>query len=239
MAKVLLQIFLQIFFSIFFKLNIKYTVPLRMKKTVDLYQDRNFTGLFAQIRAWDAPFENIEKLVPKKGVIIDLGCGDGLLANFLALTGQKRNILGIELNQSRVSIAYKGLKNTSFVCGDVLQTNFPKANSILLIHLLHHLSSPEDQKILITRCRNQLRANGKGGGGGIGKKPILKYCLSWITDAIIFPILFEDRLFRRNFFYRNENEWRIILENSGFRVKKENAHNNKPFPHIIYECQKV
>jgi len=56
-----------------------------VNKIIGLYQDGGFTGIFAKIRFWDAPYIEMEKMIAKRGNIVDLGCGDGIFANFLTL----------------------------------------------------------------------------------------------------------------------------------------------------------
>lgn len=79
-SKKAFQKVLQIFFKIFFGIFGQPKMDKNLKKAVELYEDTGFGKLFMQIRSWDAPFEAIEKVVPRKGTIIDLGCGDGLMA---------------------------------------------------------------------------------------------------------------------------------------------------------------
>ena len=175
----------------------------------------------------------------KNGVIIDLGCGDGLITNFIAMMEPKRLIYGIEFNSTRIQEAKRGLKNAKFKQGNILKENFPSADMILLIHVLHHLSSYEEQSTLIKKCKDKLKKDGKLIIVEIDRRPILKFILTWIVDTIIFSILFEKKLFNFNIFYRSKDKWKSYLEYSGFKVKTISAHQNKPFSHLILYCKKI
>ena len=59
------------------------------------------------------PFTKIETFIPKKGFIVDLGCGHGLLTNLLGFTSDSREVLGLEINKNRIKYANIGIKRAS------------------------------------------------------------------------------------------------------------------------------
>src|SRR5260221_7765305 len=77
------------------------------KKIIDLYSTTAYTRNFVKFRFWFGPLHELNRLVPRKGVILDLGSGEGILANFLAVNSVKRKMIGIEINKSRVKEANK------------------------------------------------------------------------------------------------------------------------------------
>src|SRR3990172_9299706 len=97
-------------------------------KTISLYAKSGWKKWFAKIRFWDAPFEQVEKIIPKRGVIVDLGCGEGIFTNFLALSSNQRRIVGVERDRERYMQADKGIRNVKFVLGDVLKTKILKSD---------------------------------------------------------------------------------------------------------------
>ena len=208
-----------------------------VKETINLYQSTGWKRWFVRLRFWDAPYEEIEKLVPKKGKIVDLGCGEGIFTNYLALGSKKRELIGIEIDEGRVKDADKGLENTRFIHGDALKRDFPKADVILMIHLLHHLPSHKSQKLLIGNCVKKLKKGGRLIIAEVDQKPIVKYLISWLTDAFVVPILFERRLFNFSFFYRSESEWKRLLTKYGFTVNASGVSRGKPFSHVVFEAR--
>lgn len=209
-----------------------------IKKTISLYKGDGFTSIFAKIRFLDAPFSKLEKIIPKTGKILDLGCGDGIFTNYLAITGPGRNIVGIEFNKNRLIFANKGLKNTRFLAGNVLKKEFPQADVVIMIHLLHHLPSREFQEVLIKKVSDKLRTGGKLIIAEVSERPLLKYAVSWLTDVFIVPILFERKLFSRNVYYRKDKDWKNLLLKYGFWVKYRSLHKNKPFSHSLFVATK-
>lgn len=209
-----------------------------VKEVIDLYRFTGWKKWFVSIRFWDAPFEELEKIVPKNGKIIDLGCGEGILANYLGISSRERRILGIEIDGDRLKDANRGLCNIEFKKGNVLKAKFPKADVILMVHLLHHLSSKEDQLKLLKKTKNCLTNGGKLVIVEVDNNPVIKYIISWLTDAFIVPILFEKKVYNFAFYYRKQREWKVLLKKIGFKVIIKSAHKGKPFSHVIFIATK-
>ena len=207
-------------------MNIKTATTLTKK----LYQNLGWPTIFTHIRFFTAPYEELEQLVPKKGFIIDLGCGYGIFSNYLGLTGPQRQILGIELDSQKIKFANRGVTNVKFLKADITKITLKKADVILLIHVLHHLNSFKEQEHLLGECRQKLAKNGKLIIAEVDKKPILKYILGWIADKLLYP---GDKIY-----YQMPNEFEKLFQDLGFRVKMIKADGGKPFAHIIYVLEK-
>lgn len=232
MTKGALQLFLRAFFWFFFRLS-KIGDSVDIKEVTALYRGEGFNELFTEIRFWDAPYQSLEKLINGGRKIMDLGCGDGLLTNYLALKSGKRQLTGIDKNIDRLKLADQGLKNAQFIAGDVLKMKIQASDTILMVHLLHHLPSFEAQETIIRRSKDNLKKGGQLVIVEIDRKPFLKYLLTWVVDIVIFPILFEGRLYNRRIYYRKSEEWKTLLEKLGFSVKITASHQGKPFSHVV------
>ena len=57
------------------------------------------------VRQWSAPFVALEQLVPRRGSVLDFGCGNGLYSIQLALASQDRHIHGVDLSSYKVGQA--------------------------------------------------------------------------------------------------------------------------------------
>lgn len=236
--KNVLWLFINLFFRVYFYIFGKPKISRALQKTLILYGGSNFFELFSLIRAWDAPFYEVNKAVPLKGLIVDLGCGDGTQSNFLALSSKERKVVGVEINKDRILEADKGIKNTKFLTGDIRSVKFPKADCIVLTHVLHHLPNKLDQQKLLKRLHGDLKKSGKLVIVEIIEKPFLKYVFTWLTDAFTVPILFEKKLYDFNFHYRKEREWIELCRRLGFVCTVTYPHKGKPFSHVLFECKK-
>lgn len=202
-------------------------------KTIFLYQSLRWKGLFAKIRFWDAPYIEVEKNIPKFGKIYDVGCGEGIFSNFLGIISSKRKILGVEIDKERLAFADRGLKNVIFAYGNALAFRPNNADCIILFHVLHHLSSFEDQIKVLKNCHKGLKKSGQLIIVEVDIKPTFKYFLSWVTDHFLVPILFEKKIYSPIYF-RKRQEWINLLKKLGFRVSCKDVSAGKPFSHIIY-----
>ena len=70
-------------------------------------QSRPSVRIYAKLRWMLCPFKEIEALIPKKANIVDVGCGFGLLANYIAVMSENREILGIDFSVRRIQVANK------------------------------------------------------------------------------------------------------------------------------------
>lgn len=205
------------------------------KLAISLYAGNPWEAFLSKFKFWEEPYEIVEKMLPDHGRIIDLGCGEGLLSNYLAIASPKRKVTGIEIAPERLMRAKKGIKNAFFSVGDIIKTSYPKADAIVLFHVLHHLSNKEAQEKVIEKAKNYLEKNGKLIIAEVHVGPTVKYAAAWFADHFLVPWFFEKRFYTKAFF-RKEKEWISLLKKLEFKVKVTEATENRPFPNIIFEC---
>lgn len=202
-------------------------------KTISLYENSGWKKWFSKIRFWDAPYVQIEKLVPKNGKILDLGCGEGIFTNFLALSSQKRSLVGYELDKDRLKHANKKLKNVRFKQANLLKIDLPKSNAIVIFHVLHHLTSLEGQEEVLKKCLKSITKKGKIIIVEVEPKFSIKYLITWLTDHFLVPVLFEKRAYSKIFF-RSKKEWLKLFKKLNLKTKSFSMDKNMPFSHIAY-----
>src|SRR3989344_3547087 len=81
------------------------------------------------------PSTKIESLLPREGTIIDIGCGEGILDNLLALRAPNRRVIGFDLNARRVRVAEsikkkRGIPNVEFFVADALTHDWGGATAV-------------------------------------------------------------------------------------------------------------
>lgn len=195
-----------------------------------LYSGLGWVSLFTKIRFWTSSFVELEKFVPKKGTILDLGCGYGIFGNYLALTSPQRNILGLDTDKEKIKNAYKGIKNISFKVGDATKMQLENLDCILLLDVLHHLNSYREQEKLIEHCNFMLKKGGELIISDVDNKPLWKLIFAWLTDFILYK--------GQQVYYRYKKEMLKVLKTYFPKVRIEALHNN-PYPHLVYICQKI
>src|SRR3989344_7137228 len=152
--------------------------------------------LYIKLRWRLCPFFLIERFLPSRGKIIDVGCGYGLLANLISLN-KNRDVYGFDLNAKRISIAKKttgNRKNIHFELKNVKDLKLGSCDAIVMSDFLHHIPYKE-QEALIKQAAGKLKKKGIIIIQDIGKKPLWKYLFASNLDLILncFP-----RLYYRN-----------------------------------------
>ncbi|MDO8619164.1 MAG: class I SAM-dependent methyltransferase [Candidatus Daviesbacteria bacterium] len=206
-----------------------------INETIRLYSNTGWKSLFTKWKFWEEPYEELEKLIPDQGKIIDLGCGEGILANFLVLSSNKRKVLGFEIDKTRLAVANRNIPNTEFKQADITKLTIPAADVLTMFHVLHHLSSYEQQEDVLRNCYKALKKNGKLLIVDVEIKPSLKYWTCWFADHFLVPWVFEGRFFAPAFF-RNSKNWKKFLDEVGFKTKIIPAEAGRPFSNVILEC---
>jgi 2-polyprenyl-3-methyl-5-hydroxy-6-metoxy-1,4-benzoquinol methylase len=75
------------------------------------------TRLHTRVRWRSCPFEEIAEAVPPTGRVLEIGCGHGLFATHLALTGPGRTVVGTDVDGDKIQAAQRaaeGLANLTF-----------------------------------------------------------------------------------------------------------------------------
>lgn len=92
------------------------------------------------------------------GNVVDVGCGRGQLAVTLLLAGAAERVIGFDWDSAKVDEAMAagaGL-SASFEHGDVRDMKIPACDSVLVIDVLHYLTS-EEQDALLGRAAEAAR----------------------------------------------------------------------------------
>ena len=192
-----------------------------------------FSKFYIKIRPKIIPFPLIEKNVSKEGTIIDIGCGFGVFAHYLAEKSQTRSVIGIDINESRIKqakIIYDDLVNLKFFCRDITDIKIPVVDEITAIDVLHHIPSTDIQSKLLTACFSALKENGKLIIKDVDKRPLWKYWWNWIHDFIMTkgePVLYQD-----------QKSIVKLLKNSGFQLEFLQNLKGYPYAHVIYVAKK-
>jgi uncharacterized protein len=103
-----------------------------------------------------------ESLLPKKGIITDIGCGYGFLPYMLSFMSEDRIIIGTDYDEEKIAVAancFSRTKNVSFFAADATECELPKSDAFIMSDILHYLPAAEQEK-LIEKCIRNLNQHG-------------------------------------------------------------------------------
>jgi SAM-dependent methyltransferase len=116
-------------------------------------------------------------LIAPRARVLDIGCGQGLLASLLRSAGVAAEhgrwpaewaaapigvrVTGIEMMPRDVQRAQAALGNAAeFICGDMRHTPFPPADAAVILDVLHYVTI-EEQDAVLARVRAALQPGGR------------------------------------------------------------------------------
>jgi 1-acyl-sn-glycerol-3-phosphate acyltransferase len=107
-------------------------------------------------------YQPYNELIPRKGKILDLGCGYGFMSYMLNLTAPLRKITGVDYDEEKIRVAlncFSKNENIDFICKDLTTYSFLNQDAILLSDVLHYLPRT-NQEELLTHCIEKLNPGG-------------------------------------------------------------------------------
>ena len=207
-------------------------VPLReaRRRLLRLYAGRGWTSVFCRLRYWHANVPGTEAHVPTEGTIVDLGCGHGVLANFMALRAPRRQVAGFDLSEHRIATARSiGLPNAEFHCQNLFDTEPTPAQAIVVADVLHHLLSYEEGDDLLARCCDRLAPDGVLIVKEIATRPRWKFLCTQPVDFTFY---------KGRVFFRSAEQFASLFERLGLEATFVPLHAWRPLSHVMYVCRK-
>jgi len=192
-----------------------------------------YVRLYADTRAKLLKLDYYSQFLPTNGLLIDIGCGYGVVANYLSLRFPDIQILGIDLDSKRINDALKTVgkrKNITFLLKDAKEWDLPRCTGVLMTDFLHHVSS-QDQELILRQVFNRLENDGVLVISEVDPtaRPFYRYWASYLSDRALYPL-------SRSYF-RKPHDWQNTLSHIGFSVKAIKIHSYL-FAGIVYICQK-
>lgn len=181
--------------------------------------------------------------------VLDIGCGQGLLASLLTSTGAQARagrwptewppapapaqVTGIELMprdvaRARAALAPLGAQ-ARFVCGDMRSTDFPAADAVVILDVLHYIGIAE-QNAVLARVRAALPSGGLlllRVGDAAARRG---FAISQWVDAVVTRIRGHRVLPQ---YGRTLAQWSAELERLGFAVTSRPMSAGTPFANVL------
>ena len=168
-------------------------------------------------------------LVPRGARLLDLGCGQGVLAALIATINEGHTIRGIELRARDVERARAAVPEARFDRDDIRTADFGHADVIALFDVLHYIAFAGQADVL-RRVRAALT------GGGV----LLLRVADADGSARLHYTLAMDRLatalrgrWISRFHCKGVDVWRRELEALGFTVESHFMSEGTGFANVL------
>jgi len=191
--------------------------------------------LFEFVRNLLCPFTEIEKVAPKKGKILDVGCGHGIFSRMLATSGPQRKILGIDPSSKKIALAQTTTnpKNLSFKTTYLQNIREKNFQSIIIIDVLY-LLPPEEKKQMLKISKKLLDPKGKLIIKLEVTKPRWLLLILEIEEKIMVKLIKYTFSNHSQFYYMDVEEYKKILLELGFKIKLEKTLKSLiPYQHPL------
>ena len=166
-------------------------------------------------RAFLADLAFVESFVPRRGFIVDLGCGQGLFANLLREASEGRRVLGVDSDPRKVAIAKsterEGLR---FQLGDVVAEPPPPCDCVTIVDVLYLLPF-EAQEQLAAHCAQVLAEGRLLVIYAQEARPDPRYALGYLQELVATSLRLT-RGGRGRFCYSTREELVAMLSRHGF-----------------------
>lgn len=188
-------------------------------------------------------------LIPDRARLLDIGCGQGLLAAWLRAAStlhdrgewsaawprppRLRLIHGLELMPRDIERARKALgtsdTTTSFTRGDMCSTDFGDFDVVVILDVLHYVDIAAQDDVL-RRVRDALLPDGtlllRIGDAAAG----LPFRLSFWVDHVVSFVRGHRHV---RMYCRSLAEWHAALTRLGFAVTRMDMHQGTPFANVL------
>ena len=167
-------------------------------------------------------YDIYDRIVPRKGTIVDLGCGYGAVSYMLSLLSSERKITAVDYDKEKIEVAkcsYSKNSNIEFYHSDIRTFNSPNADAFIISDVLHYLDIAAQEEV-ISRCVERLNNNGviiirDGDSQSTQKHELTTKSEKWSTQIIKFnktdgPLCFISRDIVSKFALDNSLKMEIV-----------------------------
>jgi SAM-dependent methyltransferase len=195
--------------------------------------------LFVHGRAFVSDLAVVERYVPKKGFIVDLGCGYGLFACVLRETSPTRRVLGIDIDAGKIAVARAAIQDTRwlrFEVGDGVHEAPPHCDAITIVDVLYRLP-PDQQEELLRNAASALPEGAPLVVKAQERRRDPRYAITYAQELVSASLGFT-RGGRERFFFVSRDEALAMFERAGFLVEVVEMPR-RPYTDVLYLARRA
>ncbi len=193
--------------------------------------------LLVRGRAFLADLTFVEPFVPRRGFVVDLGCGHGLFANLLREASEGRRVLGVDADARKIAIAKRtereGLR---FELGDVVAGRPPQCDCVTVVDVLY-LIPFEAQERVAARSAAALPEGGLLLIYAQEARPDPRYALGYAQE-LVTTRLGLTKGGQGRFFYLARDQMIAMLARAGFATDVISLPR-RPYTDALYVARRL
>lgn len=185
------------------------------------------------------PFQALLGRLPAVGEAVDIGCGHGLWPLMMGQARPGLEVLGVDpdgdkIARARAAAAAAGAGNVRFAVGRAEELRPAGADLISLIDVLY-LLGPAQQEAVLRAAVAGLRPGGRLLVKEMSERPRWKALWNRAQEQLSVRLLGVSWSDGRAFCFRQEAQWRALLEGLGLRVTLTRLDAGYLHPHLLIE----
>ncbi len=184
----------------------------------------------------------LERHLPERGLIVDLGCGYGTISHLVSSACMDRSVIGVDMSSRRIEVARSGIdRNNSieFHAADIREFQIPHCSAVMMIDILYMLTF-EEQERLLSRCYEKLYDNGVVVIKDNCKSPYWKYAYASMEDVMKTKLgVYGKEVTENSSRYWDVDDFLELLSRIGFRAVAIPLKSYLPYPGVFYICRKL
>ncbi|MBI3552384.1 MAG: glycosyltransferase [Elusimicrobia bacterium] len=191
--------------------------------------------LHTVLRRASCPFDYLENLVPRRGRVLDVGCGHGLFAHRMAAGSPERQVAGWDPDARKLALARRhlpALPNLRFLP----EPAFPvltQIDAVTVVDVLQYLPAAEKDSF-VRRCRDRLAPGGLLLIKEIDTRPMWKYAWTRLQESLALALgLTRTPSGSKRLYFEPAQRHLERLASLGFAVRVLTPRTRLPYPHVI------
>lgn len=184
-----------------------------------------------------SPYGEVVEIIPPDGLVVDMGCGFGLLANAIRERHPESRVVGVDIDERRINYAQSSAQTDSqleFLACDWFLLNLQNVKAFVFMDVLHHLSLQMQQEVL-QFCGCCLATEGSIIIKDVDISPRWKYACNWLFDhaTSVSGVTHGAELN-----YHSSEQWAEFGEKLGLRPQQLPLFHQDYAPHFLLRLTK-
>lgn len=209
------------------------------QEVLSLYKFSVFDRIFLFLRSFVLDYTYIAGHIPPAAKVIDVGCGYGILPNYLALSDPESYVKGIDIDADRISKANQTTgtrKNIVFEIGDFMRSDLTQFNVVVAIDLMHYFDFDQQDRI-IDRVGTALNSGGTFIFRQPDTAPKWRYYWNYLHEFIMVGSNIT-KTNSQKLYFRSSNITMLVLDKAGFDVSIYPNTSIFPYSDTLFICRK-